>query len=208
MIALLSLLSLGFAEETDAEETEEEAPPTIEEEVEGWTHFAGLFDLYQDPETGDLKMVIEVDDLDKEYIHFAQTKDGVLEAGHFRGSYRGEMVFRISKSFDKIEFVQENTSFYFNPDTELSRASEANISPSVLAAISIDATDFDENEDATRFLIDANDLFLDEVFAQVKPTPSSWGEGFSLGSLSGDKTKFVSIENYEDNSAFVVDYVF
>lgn len=208
MIALLSLLSLGFAEETDTEETEEETPPTIEEEVEGWTHFAGLFDLYQDPKTGDLKMVIEVDDLDKEYIHFAQTKDGVLEVGHFRGSYRGEKIFRISKSFDKIEFIQENTNFYFNPETELARASEANISPSVLAAINIDATDFDENEDATRFLINANDLFLDEVFIQVKPSPSSWGETFSLGSLSGDKTKFVSINNYEDNSAFVVDYVF
>ena len=208
MIALLSLLSLGFAEETDTEETEEETPPTIEEEVEGWTHFTGLFDLYQDPETGDLKMVIDVDALDKEYIHFAQTKDGVLEAGHFRGSYRGEKIFRISKSFDKIEFIQENTSFYFNPETELARASDANISPSVLAAISIDATDFDDNEVATRFLIDANALFLNEVFTQVKPSPSSWGEGFSLGSLSGDKTKFVSIDNYEDNSAFVVDYVF
>ena len=99
MLMLLSTLALASAEEKDDNgEENEETPPSIEEEVEDWTHYAGLFDLYLDPESGDLGMVIETDDLGKEYIHFAQTRDGVLEAGHFRGSYRGEMVFRIEKS--------------------------------------------------------------------------------------------------------------
>ena len=210
MLMLLSTLTLALAEkDNDNGDEDEESTPTIAEEVEDWTHYAGLFDLYLDPETGELGMVIEADDLGKEYIHFAQTRDGVLEAGHFRGSYRGEMVFRIEKSYDKIEFIQENTSFYFDPESPISNANMANISPSVLAALDIEVTDEDEDGNPTRYLIDAGELFLDEVFAQIKPSSrGGGGDRFSLGSLSGSKTKFVAVHNYEANSDFVVDYVY
>jgi len=208
MLMLLSMLAFAQAEEEESTEETEESTPTIEEEIEGWTHYAGLFDLYLDPETGSLSMVIDAKDLDKEYIHFAQTRDGVLEAGHFRGSYRGESVFRIERSYERIEFIQENTSFYFDPSSPISKAHDANISPSVLAAVKISVTDTDENDEPTRYLIDAGELFLSEVFAQVKPSSRGGGDRFALGSLSGDKTKFVEIENYEGNSDFVVDYVY
>ena len=61
----------------------------------------------------------------------------------------------------------------------------------------------------TRYLIDAGELFLDEVFAQIKPSSrGGGGDRFNLGSLSSSKTKFVDIQNYDGNSDFVVDYVF
>ena len=209
MLILLGTLAMAIADEKGEKDEEgEETPPSIEEEVEDWTYYEGLFDLYLDPESGDLSMVIEAEDLGKEYIHFIQTKDGVLEAGHFRGSYRGEMVFSIRKSYDKIEFIQENTSFYFDPDSPISRAKDANISTSVLAAVDIDVTEEDENGNPARYLIDAGELFLDEVFAQIKPSSRGGGDRFNLGSLSSSKTKFVNIQNYDGNSDFVVDYVF
>ena len=210
MLMLLSTLALALAEKKDDNgEDSEESTPTIAEEVEDWTHYAGLFDLYLDPETGEVGMVIDADNLGKEYIHFAQTRDGVLESGHFRGSYRGEMVFRIEKSYDKIEFIQENTSFYFNPESPIAKADMANISPSVLAALDIEVTDEDDDGNPTRYLIDAGELFLNEVFAQIKPSSrGGGGDRFSLGSLSGGKTKFVNVHNYEGNSDFVVDYVY
>ena len=210
MLMLLSTLALALAEKKDDNgEDSEESTPTIAEEVEDWTHYAGLFDLYLDPETGELRMVIDADDLGKEYIHFAQTRDGVLESGHFRGSYRGEMVFRIEKSYDKIEFIQENTSFYFDPESPIAKADMANISPSVLAALDIEVTDEDDDGNPTRYLIDAGELFLNEVFAQIKPSSrGGGGDRFSLGSLSGGKTKFVNVHNYQGNSDFVVDYVY
>lgn len=207
MIMMLTLLAFANAEETDESEKEEKVV-TIADEVDGWTHYAGLFDLYLDPETGSLNMVIDKEDLNKEYIHFAQTRDGVLESGHFRGSYRGESVFRIQKSYDRIEFIQENTAFYFDPSSPIAKAKDANISPSVLASVKIDVTDKDEEDNPTRYMIDAGELFLDEVFAQIKPSSRGGGEGFSLGSLSGSKTKFVDVRNYDGNSDFVVDYVY
>ena len=108
-------MTLALAQEKDETEEGEETPPSIEEEVEDWTYYEGLFDLYLDPESGDLSMVIEAEDLGKEYIHFIQTKDGVLEAGHFVVVIAVKWSFRIEKSYDKIEFIQENTSFYFDP---------------------------------------------------------------------------------------------
>ena len=57
----------------------------------------GLFDLYQDTVNGSIKMVIKQDQIGKEYIYFSQIADGVLDAGSYRGSYRGSKVFKIEK---------------------------------------------------------------------------------------------------------------
>ena len=65
MLMLLSTLTLALAQEKDETEEGEETPPSIEEEVEDWTYYEGLFDLYLDPESGDLSMVIDAEDLGK-----------------------------------------------------------------------------------------------------------------------------------------------
>ena len=65
----------------------------------------GLFPLYQDTLTGNVFMLIKKEQLDKEYIYFSYTVDGVVAAGHFRGSFRDNKVFTIKRYFDKIEFV-------------------------------------------------------------------------------------------------------
>ena len=100
----------------------------------------GLFTIYQDTKTGKLMMSVNKSQLDKEYIYIAYTHDGVLDAWHFRGSYRSNRVFSIQKHFNKIEFVFENTHYYFNPDNALSKAAKANISPGVFASAEIKAT--------------------------------------------------------------------
>ena len=53
-------------------------------------------------------------------------------------------------------------------------------------------------------------LFLSEALHQVKPSPDPDAppDAFSIGELSGDKTKFAAINNYPQNSDIVVDYVF
>ena len=82
----------------------------------------GLFKIYQDTITGSLQMIIKEDQIGKEYIHFNQVANGVLDAGRFRGAYGGSKVFKIKKYFNKIEFVTQNTSFYFDPDNAISNA--------------------------------------------------------------------------------------
>ena len=167
----------------------------------------GLFTIYQDTLTGVMQMVIKEDQLNQEYIHFAQIADGVLDAGRInRGSYQGSKVFKIEKFFDKIDFIIQNTSFYFDPDNPLARSKDANISNGVLMSLKIELHDDKEG----LYLIKANDLFLKETFNQIKPVrqPGSSPTAFKLGSLDKTKSKIRSIKNYPENTNIQVEYVY
>jgi len=166
----------------------------------------GLFTLYQDTITGSLQMLISEDDIDKEFIHFAQVADGVMEAGKFRGSYGPTQVIKITKHFDKIEFIKQNTSFYFDPNNPLSKAKDANISSGNIASVKIEAHD----DEKGLYLIKAGDLFLKETFGQVKRPrfPGSSPTSFSLGNLDKNKTKINTIKNYPDNVNITAEYVY
>ena len=69
----------------------------------------GLFPLYQDTVSGNLFMIVKNEQLDKEYIYFSYTVDGVVAAGHFRGSFRDNKLFTIKRYFDKIELLNINS---------------------------------------------------------------------------------------------------
>lgn len=191
---------------------------TIEDIVKDFDTMDGLFKLYRDPKKGALHMEISADQLDKEYIYTSQISDGIVFAGHFRGQYRQQRVFTIRKYFDRIEFVELNPRFYFDPEKEISRASTANMSESVMAVAKIKAKGAveegeqgEENTDPERYLIGADGLFLSTVFDNIKPV-SRPGPGaafqFKLGKMSRSKSKIKSINNYPENTAVVVDYVF
>jgi len=183
------------------------ASKTVAELTKGSTRYPGLFTIYQDTTNGALQLLIRKDQVGKEYIYFSVTDEGALPAGQFRGAFGPNNVFAVRKTFNKIEFVTQNTSFYFNPASPLSRAADANVSPGVLASIEIAATDSATGD----YLIKADDLFLTETLRQVKPTPNPGarpGASFQLGSLSKSKTHVVSVKSYPLNTDVVVDYVF
>ena len=166
----------------------------------------GLFAIYQDSVTGDIKMVVKEDQIGKEYIYFSQIADGVVEVGAFRGAYRGAKVFKIEKYFDKIEFIFQNTSSYFDPENEVSKSAAANMSSGVLASLKIE----NANSDKGLYLIDANKLFLNETFSQIKPAqrPKQSPYAFNLGNLNKDKTKINRIRNYPANTDLAIEYVY
>jgi hypothetical protein len=168
----------------------------------------GLFPLYQDTITGNLFMIVKKEQLDKEYIYFSYTVDGVVAAGHFRGSFRDNKLFTIRRYFDKIEFVVQNTGYYFDKNNPISKAANANISNAILVNQKIVAEDAKKGE----MLLDASAIFLSESMCQVKPSPffglPPGFQMFSLGGLSREKTKFTSLKNYEKNTDLIVEYVY
>ena len=169
--------------------------------------FKGMFTFYQDTLNGSLQMLIEKNQLNKEYIHFVHTLDGVVDVGHFRGAYKSSKVFVIRKYFNRVEFVTINTSYYFDPKNPLSKASAANINESVLATSEIVFTD----KESGSLLIKADNVFLSENLYQIKPSPnpnSKPGSRFSLGSLNKTKCQYISINNYPFNSDIAIKYVF
>ena len=166
----------------------------------------GLFIVFQDTITGDLKMLITEEQLDKDYIYFSQIADGVTEAGMFRGSYVGSSVFHIKKYFNKIDFYAPNTSFYFDENNAISKASKANISDARIASSKVLFADVKEGA----YLIDATDLFLSETLTRIKRPrfPGQSPLAFSLGRFDKNKSKVEEIKNYPENTNIKTEYVF
>jgi hypothetical protein len=194
-------------------ETSTEKPDTTKQKItlESLTKssktFKGMFEFYQDTLNGSLQMLIKKDQLNKEFIHFVHTLDGVVDVGHFRGAYKSSKIFEIRKYFNRVEFIAINTSYYFDINNPLSKASKANINESVLATVEI----LHKDEKTESILIKADDIFLSESLYQIKPAPNpniKPGMRFSLGSLNKKKCQYVSINNYPLNSDVAVKYVF
>jgi hypothetical protein len=165
----------------------------------------GLFTMYQDTTTGSLMMLVSKNKIGKEFIYFTHVVDAPVTAGAFRGAFGSNNVFRIEKHFNRIEFVTQNPSFWFDSGHALARAASANISPAVVAVQEVVA------EDSTSYLIKADDLFMTEAFTQIKPSPNPQappGSQFSLGQLSKSKTQVERVKNYPANTDVVVDYVY
>jgi len=180
---------------------------TIKDLTKSAKKIEGLFTIYQDTIRGSMQMVISEEQFGKEYIHFAQIANGVMDAGRLnRGFYRGSKIFKVEKFFNKIEFVTQNTSFYFDPNNPLSKSKDANISNGILSSIKIKAYDKDEG----LYLIEADDLFLKEIFNQIKPVkyPGSSQRAFKLGNLDKNKSKVRAIKNYPENTNIEVEYVY
>ncbi|WP_420552991.1 zinc-dependent metalloprotease [Tenacibaculum aiptasiae] len=166
----------------------------------------GLFPIYQDTITGDIKLLLKKDQLNKDYIYFSQIADGVTEARAFRGAYRPSRVFNVKKYFNKIEFVEPNTSFYFDKNNALSKSANANISNAVVASTKILASDDKKGE----YLINANDLFLSEALTRIKMPrfPKSSPFAFKLGRFDKKKSKINSIKNYPENTNIKTEYTY
>lgn len=171
----------------------------IADETKNAKVIEGLFTLYQDTTSGSLKMLIKEDQLNKDFIHFYYIENGVVEANAFRGQFKESIIFRIEKYYDHLEFVQQNTSYYFDEDNALSHASDANISRAILHNEKILAGNAEEG-----YLIDADALFLRETMGTVEPRTSK----FKLGGLSRDKTKYLAVHNYPENIDLLVEYVY
>ena len=175
----------------------------IKSMVKACQKYDGLFPIYQDTAKGFAYIQVSKEQLDKEFIYFSFVQDGSVFAGHFRGAYMNNTIFTIRKYFDRIEFVQENTSFFFDPNNALSKASDANISSAIMLSEKIVATDSAKQN----FLLKADGLFLKESLSQLK-YPSFSPRAFKLGMLSRSKTKYLGFRNYPENTDVSVEYVY
>lgn len=170
---------------------------TVAEVVKNSDTLDGLFRIHRDRETGAVHLYIKKDQLDREFIYFSHVVDGVAGAGRNRGQFGDETVFVIRRSYEKIEFIEQNTAFYFDPQHPLAKAADANVSHAVLAIEPIVA------QDSGGFLLNAGSIFLKETLRQVKPSGNS-----PLGKLSDTKTKFTRLKSFPHNTLFTVEYVF
>ena len=187
--------------EIKAEEVQDEKKQDlglISSKIINCEKFDGLFTIYRNNSNGKMFMLVHKDQLEKEFIYFSYIENGITDAGYFKGNYRGSKVFSIKKHFNKIDFFIENTNYFFDEESPLHKSSHSNINKPFIVSQEIIAT----NSDSTLFLIDADNIFLTEVFQQIKRYYSSSYRGYKLGKLNKQKTRCVNIRNYPKKHRF------
>lgn len=205
--------SAGQAAESESEDAQKadtdaaDALPTIASFVEDSVAVPGFFDLYQEKNAGSVYLRIPIDQLDQELIYTATITDGVVETGLFRGQYRDNKILKLQRHFNRIEIVQPNTRFYFDPDSPLSRAEEANAPAAVLAVMDIvaqdTADDAGQEAEPSAVLVDFTPVLLSENLTQIKPAKKPGaqpGKALTLGKLTKDRSKVVHLASYPDNA--------
>ena len=183
---------------------DKDAIKTIEAVIKDNGVIAGFFTLYRKPSDGSVHLRIKPDQLGKEFIHTVTLGDGVVEGGHFRGQYRDNKVLKITRHFNRVEFVQVNTLFYLDPESPLSRAQDANVPDAVLAVAKVVA----EDKASGDILVDVGGVFLGEALSQIKASPrpdEKPGKAFRLGKLNKDRSKIVKLASYPDNTLVVTE---
>ncbi|MFM7814215.1 MAG: DUF5117 domain-containing protein, partial [Flavobacteriales bacterium] len=203
----ISLISFpAFAEHIDKKKKppEEKKEDKYGDLTKKCTRIDGLITLWRDTTSGKLYIELRQDQLDKEFIYFNHIADAPVEAGYFRGSYGDSKIISFHRNYEKIEIVQSNTNFYFDPANAIAKSSDANINHPILASEKIEVV----HNDKDRFLIDGDALFLTEKMQWVKPPSSPGSPGGTLGSLSSSKTRIERIRNYSGNTEVLVQYVY
>ena len=176
----------------------------IQSKTKNCTVFDGLFKIYQSKKDGKAYIEIDSSHLDQEFIYFSYIENGVTDARAVKGSYRGSKIIKINKFYNKIEFTINNTKYYFDDKSPLSKASNSNVNTPIIISEEIIA----KNEDKTKFLISADNIFLNESLQQIKYSYSGGYKGFKLGNLSKTKTRYNKIRNYPENTDVVVNYFY
>ncbi|RYZ21971.1 MAG: DUF5117 domain-containing protein [Chitinophagaceae bacterium] len=176
----------------------------LADKTKGTRRTDGLFTLYQDTATGGLQLYIRKDQLGKEFIYQSFALSGPTALLLNQSIYRSNFIFRIEKSYDRLELTRVNTAFYYDPANAISRTKDIDKPEAVLASERI------AGEDSTGFLINADGIYLSERFDPVRPpsqpgTFTIGGPSFGLGNLNPFKSKYVGIKTFPGNTDVVVD---
>lgn len=189
-----------------ADTTKKATPkPGIAEKTKTSKKIAGLLTLYQDTATGSVQIYVRKDQLGKEFIYQSFSMGGPAQLFLNQNMIRVTWVFKIQKAFDRIEFAQVNTNFYYDPSNPVSKAANVDVGEAVFYSDKVGA------EDSTGYLINADGLFLSDKLDPIKPTipptvpPTAV---FNLGGLNVSKSKYDKIRSFPNNTDVIVDLAF
>ena len=121
-------------EENELEETNE---VFLEELVEDYEEIPGFFITFRDPETNQIYLKVDKDQLKKEFIYFAHTLNSVVSTGKVKGSYLDKGIIQIEKDYENLRFKRVLTNYTFDENNPLKRSEGANTSDSTFAVLPI-----------------------------------------------------------------------
>ncbi len=180
-------------------------PAGISDKVKSSKKIEGLFTLYQDTVTGSLQIYVKKSQLGKEFIYQSFSMGGPTSLFLNQNMIRTTWVFRIRKEFDKLEFSQENTNFWYDSNNAVSKAANVDVPEAIFYS------DKPAAEDSSGYLIAGDPLFLSEKLDPIRPVPNPGAPPtlvFNLGNLNPSKSKYDKIRSYPDNTDVTVDLAY
>jgi hypothetical protein len=188
-------------------DTTKKAPPkpSITEKVKSSRKIEGLLTIYQDTATGSVQLFIKKNQLGKEFIYQSFSMGGPTQLFLNQNMIRTTWVFRMRKAYDRIEFAQENTNFFYDSTNAISKAANVDVTEAVFYSEKVAA------EDSLGYLINADGLFISDKLDPIKPIfPPNIPPNlvFNLGNLNASKSKYDKIRSFPKNTDIVVDLAF
>lgn len=178
---------------------------TVAEKTKGNKKHEGLFTLYQDTATGAVQLYIKKDQLDKEFIYQSFSINGPTALFLNQSMHRANLVFKMVRAFDKIEFQMVNTDYYYDKNNAISKSANADKPDAVFYADKFSV------EDSSGYLVSGDGLFISEKLDPVKPAsfPNPFAAfTFGLGQLNSAKSKYNAIRSFPNNTDVVVDMAY
>jgi hypothetical protein len=178
---------------------------SLTEKTKGCRKYEGLFTVYQDTVNGALQIFIKKNQLGKEFIYQSFSISGPTSLYLNQSMHRSTDVFKIVKAFDKLEFQEVNTRFYYDSTNAVSKTAGVDIPEAVLLSEKYTV------DDAEGYMINADGLFLAEKMDPVKPLtpfglpPTAF---FNLGVLNPAKSKYNTIRSFPKNTDIQVDLAY
>src|ERR1051325_9240633 len=134
LLNCLVTLFLYVAAQQPADTTKPKKPAGITDKVKTSRKIDGLFTLYQDTVTGSVQIYVKKNQLGKKYIYQSFSMGGPTGLFLNQNMIRTTWVFKIQKAFDKLEFSQVNTNFYYDQNNPVSKASNVDVTEAVFYA--------------------------------------------------------------------------
>jgi hypothetical protein len=181
------------------------AKPTVADKVKSSKKMDGLFTVYQDTSNGSVQMYVKKNQLGKEYIYQSFSMGGPTSLFLHQNMIRTTWVFKIRKNFDKLEFSQVNTNFWYDPQNAISKSANVDVTEAVFYSAKIDG------EDSTGFIVAGDGLFLSEKLDPIKPLIAPGPAAalvFNLGSLNAAKSGYKAVRSYPNNTDVVVELAY
>jgi Met-zincin/Domain of unknown function (DUF5117) len=150
---------------------------------------AGLLTLYRDEKTGRLLAEIQPDQLEQNLLLVMTLASGVGEKGLYSGLPLGDLMFKLHRVNNTVQFVVPNTYFRADRGTPRERSVARSFSDSVLQTLPIRSI----HETRGSLLVDLEPLILGDLPGLA----SALGGGYGLDS----KRSYISqVKNFDKNT--------